>query len=71
MALVGGADSVTDLPDFEQLRREGKLNEEEYKKLKQSIPKNVLPGTPVGGNSAESKQEPTTAPDFRELKDTD
>ena len=71
MALGGGIDSASDLPDFEQLRREGKLNEEEYKKLKESIPRNVLPGTPVAGNSLDTNQEPTTAPDFRELKDSE
>lgn len=71
MAYGGGIDAASDLPDFERLRREGKLNDEEYNRLKKSIPKNVLPGTPIPGKSIDVKKDDTDLPDFRELKETD
>ena len=71
MAYGGGIDAAGNLPDFERLRREGKLNDEEYNRLKKSIRKNVLPGTPIPGKSIDVKKDDTDLPDFRELKEID
>lgn len=71
MALGSGNDPLGELPDFERLRQEGKLNQEEYNRLKKSIPKNLLPGTPVPSGPIDADPTTKSSPDFRELKEPD
>lgn len=71
MAYGGGVSSAGELPDFERMRREGKLNDEEYQRLKKTIPKHVLPGSPISSESNDVQSVDTNSPDFRELRETD
>ena len=41
MAMGSGTNPVSHITDFQKLRDEGKLNDEEYAALKQSIPKQL------------------------------
>lgn len=41
MALGGNSDPTSYITDFQKLRDEGKLDDEEYARLKQSIPKQL------------------------------
>ena len=71
MAMGASTDLEVGLTDFERLRREGKLNEEEYQKVKESVPRGALPNDLESSASRESSSSSKAAPDFRELKDTD
>lgn len=71
MALGSGSDSVNAVPDIERLRQEGKLNQEEYNRLKKAIPKNLIPGTSVPSLPMDVGKPEKNAPDFRELKESD
>lgn len=61
-------DSAEFLTDFQKLRDEGKLNEEEYARLKQSIPSDC-----DGGKDLPSAQEPSsgTPVNFLPLPDSE
>ena len=64
----GSAESTDFLTEFQKLRDEGKVNDEEYKRLKQSIP-NVRSGnkdsTPIKDSASDAQVEflPDLEPD--------
>ncbi len=49
MALGGGTETISHLTEFQRLHEAGKLNQDEYDRLKKTIPKNitasVVPGS--------------------------
>ena len=70
----GSAESTDFLTEFQKLRDEGKVNDEEYKRLKQSIP-NVHSednGSPLNEGSAnDDKVDFLPAPDPEDKTNTD
>ena len=69
MAMGSRSDPTSYITDFQKLRDEGKLNDEEYSRLKQSIPKQ-LPQELVGkGKETETqKKAPLTLAAAMKLK---
>lgn len=80
LAIGGGLESVSHLSEFERLHAEGKLNADEYQRLKKTIPLNIQTQSKslltehrrekkdLGGNTA--APQPTEMPDFTESKDS-
>lgn len=69
MALGGGEDSlnsISHLTEFERLRAEGKLNDEEFQRLKKAVPQNIMPSvvpkTNQSNPSLSSNRNPNQAP---------
>lgn len=61
MAIGGSGDTVSHLTEFQRLHEEGKLDKEEYDRLKSTIPRNISESVLPTGKQA--------APDFSEVKD--
>lgn len=59
MAMGVSTDSTSYISDFQRLRDEGKLNDEEYSKLAQAIPKTIP-------QIEKSESKPEDIPDFEE-----
>ncbi len=80
LAIGGGLESVSHLSEFERLHAEGKLNADEYQRLKKTIPLNIQTQSKtllkeqrhgkkdLGGNT--TSPESTEMPDFTESKDS-
>ena len=67
MAMGTRSDPTSYITDFQKLRDEGKLNDEEYSRLKQSIPKQ-LPKELAGKVTETEKKAPLTLEAALKLK---
>lgn len=70
MAMGNRSDPTSYITDFQKLRDEGKLNDEEYSRLKQSIPKQLpkeLAGKGTEGAEIE-KKAPMTLEEAMKMK---
>ena len=68
MAMGKDNESVSDLVDFQRLHEEGKLDGDEYNKLKIAIPKSLMSAAQL---EAQSKKSQVGDPKFIELKDNE
>ncbi len=71
MALGETEESVNHLSDFEQLKNQGMLSDEEFKRVKAIAPQPLLEGVSVDRLSAESAPTDNASVDFEEVSGTE
>ena len=71
MALGEAEESVNHLSDFEQLKNQGMLSDEEFKRVKAIAPQPLLEGVSVDRLSAESAPTDNASVDFEEVSGTE